>query len=155
MHLTVSGKRDGSHIRPAIVTEPCAYSIKSLMPLASMRTRRMPYTGGGRGWGKTGSMRGWVRENVGGKGGFEGLTRIRLFLYLGLKDEAVAEVLRLRNRVSDDKEMSIMLASILSSLGEYSRAMYTIRPYIPSLTSNNGYSPDNRLWPLVYPAGYR
>ena len=90
----------------------------------------------------------------GGKGGFEGLTRIRLFLYLGLKDEAVAEILRLRNRVSDDKEMSIMLASILSSLGEYSRAMYTIRPYIPSLSSSNSYSPDNRLWPLVYPAGY-
>ena len=77
-----------------------------------------------------------------------------MFLYLGLKDEAITEILRLRNRVSDDKEMSIMLASILSSLGEYSRAMYTIRPYIPSLSSSNGYSPDNRLWPLVYPAGY-
>lgn len=84
----------------------------------------------------------------------QGLTRIRLFIYLGLKDEAIAETLRLRNRISDDREMSITLASILYSLGEYNRAMYTIRPYIPSLRSDSGYAPDKRLWPLVYPAGY-
>ena len=84
----------------------------------------------------------------------QSLKRIRLFLYLGLKDDAIAEVLRLRNRTNGNKEISIMLASILSSLGEYNRAMYTIRPYIPSLKSDNGYGSDNRLWPLVYPAGY-
>ena len=93
-------------------------------------------------------------ENTGKRLHEQGLTRIRLFLYLGLKDEAIAEILRLRNKVSDDKEVSIMLASILSSLGEYSRAMYTIRPYIQSLKSDNGYVADNRLWPLIYPAGY-
>ena len=93
-------------------------------------------------------------ELIEGGGGEQGLTRIRLFLYLGLKDEAIAEILKLRNRVSDDKEASIMLASILSSLGEYNRAMYTIRPYIPSLRSDNGYNPDKRLLPLIYPAGY-
>ncbi len=85
----------------------------------------------------------------------QGLTRIRLFLYLGLKDDAIAEVLRLRNRIHDDKETSIMLASILSSLGEYNRAMYTIRPYIPSsFRSDNVDDSDDRLWPLIYPAGY-
>ncbi len=82
------------------------------------------------------------------------LTRIRLFLYLGLRDEAVSEVIRLRNRIKSDKETSIMLASILSSLGEYNRAMYTIRPHIQSLKSDNNSYPDNRLWQLIYPAGY-
>ncbi|MCC7201461.1 MAG: tetratricopeptide repeat protein [Nitrospirae bacterium] len=84
----------------------------------------------------------------------QGLTRIRLFLYLGLRDEAIAETLRLRNRINANKETSIMLASIFSSLGEYNRAMYTIRPYIPSIHSDNGYVQDERLMPLVYPAGY-
>ncbi|OGW43573.1 MAG: hypothetical protein A2132_05890 [Nitrospirae bacterium RBG_16_43_11] len=83
-----------------------------------------------------------------------GLTRIRLLLYLGLKDDAIAEALRFRNRISDDKETALMLASIFSSLGEYNRAMHTIRPYIPSLNADKGYGSDNRLWPLVYPAGY-
>ncbi len=84
----------------------------------------------------------------------QSLARIRLLIYLGFRDEAIVEILRLRNGISDDKDKAIMIASILSSLGEYHRAMYTIRPYLPSNRSDNGYDTDSRLWPLIYPAGY-
>ncbi|MCC6544946.1 MAG: tetratricopeptide repeat protein [Nitrospirae bacterium] len=94
------------------------------------------------------------RDSISNNPEEQGLKRIRLFLYLGLKDDAKTEVLKLRSRMNDNKETSLMLANILSSLGEYNRAMYTIRPYIPSLKSDNVDGSDNSLWPLVYPAGY-
>ncbi len=85
----------------------------------------------------------------------QSLARIRLLIYLGFRDEAIVEILRLRNGImDDDKDKAIMIASILSSLGEYNRAMYTIRPYLPSGRSENSYDIDSRLWPLIYPAGY-
>jgi len=84
----------------------------------------------------------------------QSLARIRLLIYLGFRDEAIVEILRLRNGISDDKDKAIMIASLLSSLGEYNRAMYTIRPYLPSGRSENSYDIDSRLWPLIYPAGY-
>ena len=79
--------------------------------------------------------------------------RIKLFLYLGLKEEALNEILWVRNDINGDKEKAILIASILSSIGEYHRALYTIREYIPGNMSA-GLSIDARLWRLIYPAGY-
>lgn len=79
--------------------------------------------------------------------------RIKLFFYLGLKEEALNEILWVRNDINGDKEKAILIASILSSIGEYHRALYTIREYIPGNMSA-GMSIDARLWRLIYPEGY-
>ncbi|MEK6713715.1 MAG: transglycosylase SLT domain-containing protein [Nitrospirota bacterium] len=120
-------------------------------PFSKGEIRFPPLEKGGEG----GFESGFSGEKTGGKSPEDqSLARIRLFIYLGFRDEALIEILRLRNEINDDKDKAIMLASILSSLGEYHRAMYTVRPYIPSNRSDNGYDTDNRLWPLIYPAGY-
>ncbi len=80
--------------------------------------------------------------------------RVKLLLYLGLKEEAIEEIQLLRPRIAKDKKRTISLASALSEMEEYPMSLKVLYSNFSRDMLYSGGELDNRVWGLMYPTGY-
>jgi soluble lytic murein transglycosylase len=73
---------------------------------------------------------------------------------LGWQQEAAQELLTLTPRVGQDRGTALRLAGLLSSTGEYHRALSLVRTLFADIVERGGPGIGEQFWELAYPGGY-
>jgi soluble lytic murein transglycosylase len=73
---------------------------------------------------------------------------------LGWQREAAEELLTLTPRLGQDRGTALWLAAVLSSAGEYHRALSLVRTFFAEVVERGGPAIGKTFWELAYPGGY-